>query len=441
MKTTTKKISDTKVELNVVLEAADLIAPRKRAIEELARELELPGFRKGNVPFSVAEQKLSSNAVAEKAIDNAIHMTLEPACKSVKIQPIAIENVSVTKYIPDDIAEYTITAEILPDIKLGDYKKLKAKPEDANASDADVQEILDNIINAYAEKKVVKRAAENGDEVIIDFVGKKDGKAFKGGSAKDHHLLLGSRQFIPGFEEGIIGHSAGDKFDLELIFPVDYPEKTLAGQKTTFEVLLKQVSEVIKPAEDAELAKKCGNFKNMDELKADIRKNLETQNGYRVREKYCDDLVKELVEKSKVSAPEILIKDQLRLIKDDVMRNAATYGMTFEQFLESQKQTAEEWEKSARELAEARVKASLVLQVLANEAKIAATEEEVEAKLAELKDVYRKSKEALTNLKKPEVRRDLQNRLTIEKTMDYLIEVNGGNTKSASKSKTKESKK
>lgn len=438
MKTTTKKLSDTKVELKVTLEAADLTAPRKAAVAELAKVLEVPGFRKGNVPVSVAEQKLSPNAIADKTIDLAIHQTLESALQDSKLQPIAIEKVNVTKYIPDESAEYTAGVEILPEVKLGDYKKLKAKMEDTSASDKDVQEILDNIKDAYAEKKAVKRAAANSDEVIIDFVGKKDGKAFEGGSAKDHHLTLGSGQFIPGFEEGIVSHSAGDKFDLELTFPKEYPEKTLAGQKTVFEVLLKQVNEVVAPEENDDLAKKCGDFKNMDELKADIRKNLEVQNSHRAREKYCDALVKELVEKSKVTAPDILIQDQLRFIRDDVVRNAAAYGMTFEQFLESQKQTAEEWEKSARELAEARVKASLVLQILANEAKIAASEEEVEAKIAELKDVYKKSSEALASLKKPEVRRDLKNRLTIEKTMDYLIEVNGGKAK---ESKAKKSSK
>lgn len=440
MKTTTKKLSDTKVELKVTLEAADLTAPRKAAVAELAKVLEIPGFRKGNVPVSIAEQKLSPNAIAEKTIDLAVHQTLEAALQDSKLQPIAIEKVSVTKYIPDEGAEYTAGVEVLPEVKLGDYKKLKAKMEDTSASDQDVQEILDNIKDAYAEKKAVKRAAASGDEVIIDFVGKKDGEAFAGGSAKDHHLALGSGQFIPGFEEGIVGHSAGDKFELELTFPKDYPEKTLAGQKTVFEVLLKQVNEVTPPAEDDALAQKCGDFKNMDELKADIRKNLEAQNSYRAREKYCDALVKELVDKSKVAAPDILIQDQLRFIRDDVVRNAASYGMTFEQFLESQKQTAEEWEKSARELAEARVKASLVLQILAGEEKIAASEEEVEAKIAELKDVYKKSSEALANLKKPEVRRDLKNRLTIEKTMDYLIEVNSGKgsegPKKAAKAKT-----
>lgn len=424
MKTTTKNLSDTKVEVKVILDSADLKIAREKALVNLAKDVKLQGFRKGKAPASMVEKSLSPNDIASETIDVAVRTTMPAAFDQAKLSPIAIEKVNVTKYVPEESAEYTAQADILPDIKLGDYKKLKVKLEKTEASAADVQEIVDNIIDAYAEKKVTKKAAENGDEVIIDFVGKKDGVEFAGGSAKDHHLVLGSGQFIPGFEEGIIGHSAGDKFDLEVTFPKDYPEKILAGQKAIFETLVKQVNEVVKPKEDDELAKKCGNFKNMDELRADIKKNLEAQNEHRVSEKYRDDLVNELVKISKVSAPEILVNDQLRFIKDDLNRNATTHGMTFEQYLERTGQTAEDWEKQARELAEARVKASLVLQILAREEKIMASDEEVEAKIAELKDVYQKSKEALANLKKPEVRQDIKNRMIIDKTMDFLVAAN-----------------
>lgn len=437
MKTTTKNLSDTKVEVKVILDSADLKTAREKALVNLAKDVKLQGFRKGKAPASMIEKSLSPNDIASETIDVAVRTTMPAAFDQAKLAPIAIEKVNVTKYVPEESAEYTAQADILPDVKLGDYKKLKVKLEKTEASAADVQEIVDNIIDAYAEKKVAKKAAANGDEVIIDFVGKKDGVEFAGGSAKDHHLVLGSGQFIPGFEDGIVGHAAGDKFDLEVTFPKDYPEKTLAGQKAVFETLVKQVNEVVKPKEDDELAKKCGNFKNMDELRADIKKNLETQNEHRVSEKYRDDLVNELVKVSKVSAPEILINDQLRFIKDDLNRNAATHGMTFDQYLERTGQTAEDWEKQAHELAEARVKASLVLQILAREEKIMASDEEVEAKISELKDVYQKSKEALANLKKPEVRQDIKNRMIIDKTMDFLV---AANQPQATKTKAKAEK-
>lgn len=439
MKTTTKKISETKVELKVVLDADDLHKARTQAVARLAANVKVQGFRKGKAPASLVEKQISPNDIASETIDLAVRTTMGVAFDQQKIAPIAIEKVDVTKYVPDETAEYQAIAEVLPEVKLGDFKKLKAKMDKTEPTAAEVQEIVDNIIRAYAEKNVVKRAAQNGDEVIIDFVGKKDGEAFAGGTAKDHHLTLGSGEFIPGFEEGIIGHAAGDKFDLEVTFPQDYPEKSLAGQKAIFETLVKQVNEVVIPKADDELAKKCGNFETMADLKADIKKNLETQNRHRANEKYRDDLVKELVKGSKVAAPEILIQDQLRFINDDVSRNAASHGMTLEQYLERTGQTMEEWQKAAHELAEERVKASLVLQILAREQNITASPEEVDAKIAELRDLYKKSKEAMANLKKPEVRQDIRNRLIIDKTLDFLVSANESNTK-PDKSSTKTTK-
>ncbi len=439
MKTTTKKISETKVELKVVLDADDLHKARTQAVARLAANVKVQGFRKGKAPASLVEKQISPNDIASETIDLAVRTTMGVAFDQQKIAPIAIEKVDVTKYVPDETAEYQAIAEVLPEVKLGDFKKLKAKMDKTEPTAAEVQEIVDNIIRAYAEKNVVKRAAQNGDEVIIDFVGKKDGEAFAGGTAKDHHLTLGSGEFIPGFEEGIVGHAAGDKFDLEVTFPQDYPEKSLAGQKAIFETLVKQVNEVVVPKADDELAKKCGNFETMADLKADIKKNLETQNRHRANEKYRDDLVKELVKGSKVAAPEILIQDQLRFINDDVSRNAASHGMTLEQYLERTGQTMEEWQKAAHELAEERVKASLVLQILAREQNITASPEEVDAKIAELRDLYKKSKEAMANLKKPEVRQDIRNRLIIDKTLDFLVSANESNTK-PDKSSTKTTK-
>lgn len=426
MKTTTKKLSDTRVEVKVVLDAKDLQAAREKAVARLAANLKIQGFRKGKAPASLVEKNLAPNDITNETIDLAVRTTMPAAFDQAKHAPIAIENVNVVKYVPEESAEYVATAQVLPDVKLGDFKKLKAKMESIEASEADIQEILDNIVNSYAAKSVVQRPAADGDEVIIDFVGKKDSEVFPGGSAKDHHLVLGSGQFIPGFEAAIVGKSAGDKFDIKVTFPKDYAEKSLAGQPAVFETLLKQVNEVKKPAIDDELAKKCGAFQKLDQLKADIKSNLENQNRHRAIERYREDLVADLVKNSKVAAPDILINDQLRFIKDDVARNAASRGMTFEQYLSRIDRTPEDWEKEARSVAEARVKSSLVLQILAREQQISASEAEVEAKITELRDVYRRSKEAMANLKKPEVRQDIKNRLTIDKVLDFLVEQNGG---------------
>lgn len=424
MKTSLKKLSDTKVQITVTLDADDLKAARPLAIERLSADLALPGFRKGKVPASLVEQHLRANDIASMALDIAVRTSVPKAFNDTKQTAIMIPQVEVTKFVANESAEYTATADILPDIKLGDYKKLKVKKETVEVKDKDIDEILTNVANAYAEKKAVKRAAKMSDEVIIDFTGKKDGEPFRGGSAKDYHLELGSNSFIPGFEDGIVGHEVGDKFDLDLTFPKDYHNKDLAGEKVVFEVLLKQVNERIIPEYNDNFAKKCGPFKTMDELKADIKKNLEAQNEHKTSEKYKDDLVEELIKKSNIPAPEAMIKDQVRFIREDLERNAGAQGMKFEDFLKANNTTEEEWEKEASKVAEKRVQASLALQIIARDEKIEVADDLVSAKIAELKDVYGKSKEALENLKKPEVRQDIKNRMTIEKTLNYLVEQN-----------------
>ena len=375
MKTTVKKLSDTKVEIKVTLDAKDLAPAREKAIEKLAKEVKVEGFRKGKVPADIAEKFIPENDLSAETIDLAIRLTVIQAFTDNKQSLIAMPQVDVLKYVPGEMAEYTATAEVLPEVKLCDYKNLKVKMEKATVSAKDVNDVLENIAKSYADKKAVKRAAKEGDEVIIDFVGKKDGEAFKGGTAKDYRLPLGSHTFIPGFEEGIIGHEPGDKFDLKLTFPKDYGMKDLAGAKTVFEVLLKQVNEVETAKLDDELAKKCGPFKTLDELKKDIEKNLAAQNEYRVTEKYKDDLIKAVVEKSKIPTPEILIKDQMRLIEDDITRNAASHGLSFDDYLVETGKTREDWEKEASAIAAERVKASLALQIIARDNKITVKDE------------------------------------------------------------------
>lgn len=424
MKTDVKNLSDTKVEIKVTLDKNDLEEAQKVAVERLSKEVKIPGFRKGKVPADVAEKHLNPNDVAAQTIEIAVRRTVPLAFDQAKKTAIMIPNVEVTKYVPGESAEYKAVADILPDIKIGSYKNLKVKKEKVEVKEKDIKDILESIAKSYAEKVATKKKVEKGDEVIIDFVGKKDDKPFEGGTAKDYTLGIGSNTFIPGFEDGIIGHEPGDKFDLDLTFPKDYHSKELAGKKVVFEVLIKQVNEVKIPKFDEEFAKKCGPFKNMDELKADIKKNLEAQNNHKIEEKYKDDLVEALVKNSKVSAPEVMIQDQVRFIRDDITRNAASQGLSFEDYLKQTNQTEEEWEKEAKKVGEARVKASLVLQILARDNKIEAEDEIVDAKIAELKDVYQKSPEALKNLKDPRVRQDIKNRLTIEKVLEFLVDAN-----------------
>lgn len=424
MKVTTKKLSDTKVEVTVTLDQKDLQIAEEQAILRLSKEIKVQGFRPGKVPAEIAKKNINPNDLASTTADIAVRRTVPQAFEEAKNIPLIIPNVDIVKYVPGETLEYKAVADIVPEIKLGDYKNLKVKREEFKANQADIDDVLARVRNAYAEKQVVKREAKMDDEVVIDFEGSLDGEKFEGGAAKDFKLKLGSHQFIPGFEEGIVGHSAGDRFDLELTFPKDYHAEKLAGKKTVFNVLLKQVNEFVLPELNDEFAKKCGPFKTLEELKLDIENNLTEQNKVKSDEKFKDDLVNELIKKSKISAPEILVEDQIRIIKQDIEANANAQGLNFEDYLKQTGQTEEDWKKQIKELAETRVKASLALQMLAREEKIDVDNEIVDAKLNELREVYKKSKEALASLKDNNVRQDIKNRMVIEKTLNFLVKLN-----------------
>ena len=425
MKTKLKKLGGSRVELTATLDADDLKKAEDLAIEELAKEVRVEGFRKGKVPMEVAKKFIPENDLDAKTMDLSVRMTVVSAFEQEKQMPLLRPEISITKFVPGEMLEYVATVEVVPEVTLGDWKNLGVKRETAKIEEKDIKGVLDNIAKSFSEKKAIKRAAKFGDEVIIDFVGKKDGVAFPGGSADNYPLLLGSGNFIPGFEDGIVGHEPGDKFDLELTFPKDYGVEDLAGVKTVFGVLLKQVNEVTEPKIDDELAKKVGPFKDLKALKEDIKKNLAIQTEERLDNKFKDDLIKALVKKSKIGdIPEILVNDQMHGIRDNLERNAQSQGMSAEDYLKRGGETMESWEKQAKKVAEENVKASLCLQTLAVTEKVTVDDKLVEAKIAELKDVYRKSPEALKNLKDPAVKQDIKNRLTIEAAIDKLAKAN-----------------
>lgn len=425
MKTKLKKLGGSRVELTATLDADDLKKAEDLAVEELAKEVRVEGFRKGKVPMEVAKKFIPENDLDAKTMDLSVRMTVVSAFEQEKQMPLLRPEISITKFVPGEMLEYVATVEVVPEVTLGDWKNLGVKRETAKIEEKDIKGVLDNIAKSFSEKKAIKRAAKLGDEVIIDFVGKKDGVAFPGGSADNYPLLLGSGNFIPGFEDGIVGHEPGDKFDLELTFPKDYGVEDLAGVKTVFGVLLKQVNEVTEPKIDDELAKKVGPFKDLKALKEDIKKNLAIQTEERLDNKFKDDLIKALVKKSKIGdIPEILVNDQMHGIRDNLERNAQSQGMSAEDYLKRGGETMESWEKQAKKVAEENVKASLCLQTLAVTEKVTVDDKLVEAKIAELKDVYRKSPEALKNLKDPAVKQDIKNRLTIEAAIDKLAKAN-----------------
>ena len=426
MKTTVKKLSDTKVCLTITLGADELNAAEQVALTKMARDLKVPGFRKGKVPVSVAAKHVNPMALQEQVLDNALSKAVAEAFMNEKLQALERPSVEVKKFVPNQEVEFTAEATVVPPVKLGDYKKLKAKPRAVKVEAKDVDEIIERMQQNFVDKTEVKRAAKDGDEAIIDFVGKKDGVAFDGGSAKDFALKLGGGQFIPGFEEGVVGHKAGETFDLELEFPKDYHAENLAGAKVVFSVTLHKVNELKLPELNDEFAAKCGPFTDVKELKADIKREITAQKERDAKEKLKDELVAELADSSKVALPELLIDDQLRSIEQDLMQNLSYRGLTMDSYLKTQgfKDKADWQKKEARPAAEKRVKAGLVLAELSKELGVEVSHEELDRQISTFKQQYGKDAKLAARFDDPNVHRDIANRMITDKTIDKLVELN-----------------
>lgn len=426
MKTTVKNISDTKVKLTIILDAEELAIAEQVAATKLSKDLEVPGFRKGKVPIKVALKNLDPNRLHEQAANDAISKAVATAFVDKDLQPLDRPEVDVKKFVPGESLEFTAEVEVLPKVELGDYKKLKATPEKVTISDKDVDDIIERIRTNLAEHKEVKRAAKNGDEVTIDFTGKHDGKEFTGGSSKDYPLVLGSKQFIAGFEEGIVGHKVGDSFDLKLRFPTDYHEKTLKGQEVVFTVKLNTIKEVVLPEIDDKFAAKVGPFKTVSDMKSNIKHELMKQREQEVQEKLKDQLITQLVSVSKVPVPEVLLADQSKSIEQDFINSLAYQGLSLDNYLETHSfKSKEDWEKSeVRDVAKKRVQAGLVLAELSKVEKIEVSASELESRINLYRQQYGRNPEAAKRFEEPSVRQNIENRIVSEKTADRLVELN-----------------
>jgi len=426
MNTTVTHLSDTRVRVSITLGSDELNAAEQVALKKLSKTVKVPGFRKGHVPLEMVAKHVDPNALGQETLENALSRAVAESFMEKKLQALERPEVDVKKFVPGETLEFTAEADVLPEVKLGDYKKLKRKKSDIKVESKDVDEVIERIRTSMAEKKESKKPAESGDETTIDFVGKIDGEPFDGGTANDYPLTLGSNSFIPGFEEALIGHKTGEKFDVPLAFPDDYHAKQLAGQKVVFEVTIQKVNKIVQPELNDEFAAKAGPFTSFEELRVDIEREIAAQKEREASDEAKDDLVKQLVEKSKVSVPAVLREDQIRSLEQDLSQNLMYRGQTIEQYFEEKGfADRDAWVKAeAEEAADNRIKAGLVLAELSKELKIEASADELAAHLNQYRTQYANNPEMAKRFDEPEIQREVANRLITEKTVDELLKLN-----------------
>lgn len=426
MKSKITKLSDTRIKATITVGKEELEKAEAIALARLAKDVKADGFRKGKAPAHVVKKSVSPAALSDEVLNTAINTAVVETFIKEDIQVIQRPEVEVAKFVPGQELEFSAESDVVPPIKLGDYKKLGAKKPAVKVEAKEVDEVVERLRQGFATKEKIDRAAEDKDEVVIDFVGKKDDVAFEGGTAEDYSLTLGSNSFIPGFEEAVVGHKAGDKFDIKVSFPKDYHVDELKGQPVVFETTLKEVRGVKLPELNDELAAKAGDFTSLKDLKDDIKREITANKERQAENDYQDELVKKLIESSDVTAPASLVDDQMQSIEQDVMQNLTYQNITLDQYVASQKfNDVDEWrEKELRKSAEMRVKSGLVLAELTKQEKVTATEEEIDAQIEVYKTQYGKTPEIEKQFANPDVRRDVANRVVTEKAIKKLQELN-----------------
>ena len=363
MHVTRKDISETKVLLTVTASEAVLADYKTALLEKLAADVKVQGFRDGKAPLNVVEKNIDPQKLQAEFVEEAINQLYIAAVREEKLRPIDNPQVSLKKFVPYTDIEFEAEVEVLGPIKVADYKKIKKAVPTVTVTAKDVDDVIKSLQERMAEGTDVERAAKNGDRVIIDFTGvDAKGKSISGADGKDYPLLLGSDNFIPGFEKNLIGLKAGAEKTFDLDFPKDYGVKALADSKVTFTVTVRKVQEQALPTVDDSFAAKAGPFKTVQELKDSIKQELTRERETKAVQDLEGELIKEISEKSTLSVPEVLVSEQVQRLLAELRQNLTYRGVTYQEFLEREGTTDEAYHKEVlRPEAEQRVRAGLVL--------------------------------------------------------------------------------
>ena len=397
MQPTVSELPGSRVKVEVEVAAADVERAVNRAARALAREMRMPGFRKGKAPPSLVIQRLGFAAVLEEAIREALPEWYEQALLATGIAPVGDPSVEVVS-TPEAEAEplaFEFEIGVRPKAELGEYRGLEVGRAEPEAPEEIVEREIERIRGGFAKLEPVERAAAEGDALLIDFEGLVDGQAFEGGTASDYLLELGGNQLIEGFEEQLAGASAGDSRQVEVSFPEDYRAEQLAGKEAVFEVEVKEVREKVLPELDDDFASEASEFDTAEELRADIARRLAEVVGERIEQDFRLAAVDAAAEQATVELPDELATARATERWERVERQLAGRGMSPEAYLQVQGKTREETIEESKPEAEAELRREAVLAAIAEAEGIEVTEEELVEALAHTAEHERTTPEKL----------------------------------------------
>jgi trigger factor len=380
MQTTVKELPNSKVEVQVEVPASDVEKATSRAARAMAKEMRLPGFRAGKAPPSLVIQRLGFGMVLQEAIRDALPEWYERAVLDARVSPIGDPDIEMVS-APEDEGqplEFKFEVGVRPAAELGDYKGLEVGKEEKEVPDEIVDTEVERIREGFARLEPVDRPAAEGDSLLIDFEGFVDGSAFQGGAAEDYLLALGSGQFIPGFEDQLVGAKAGEERDVNVTFPEEYGQaEQLAGKEAVFKVKVKEVREKVLPELDDDFASDASEFDTLEELRADIREKVGTALGSRAEEDFRIAAIDAAVDQATVAVTEELATARATERWERMERQLAQRGMDPNAFLQMQGKTRDELIEETKADAEKELRREAVVMAIADAEGIEVSDEEM----------------------------------------------------------------
>ena len=412
------QIETNKYELEIEVSPEVFEEAVQKAYLKNKSKINIPGFRPGKAPRKMIETQYGEGVFYEEAVNSIYGETIEEAVKEAELTLVAAPDVEVTDVGKDIGVKFKAVCITKPVVKVGDCKGIKVT-KNVNAVTDDM---VDHEIGHMRERQarsisVDDRPAQNGDDVIIDFDGYKDGKPFDGGKAEKYDLKLGSGQFIPGFEDQIVGHSVGDEFDVNVTFPEDYQAKELAGAPAVFKIKLHEIRKTEVPELDDDFVKDTTDFESVDELKADVRKHLEEHAEEHANADVEGAIMDAVIGKLEGEIPEVMYENKVNEMIDELSHRLSHQGIQLDMYLQFTNMTMDGLRETYREQAEKQVKLRLALEQYAVDEKIEVTDEELEEEYKKIGEQYQMPVETVKQYIHDD---DLRQDIAVGKAVDQI---------------------
>ncbi len=424
MESNWEKIDQNKVKLSIEVDKDRVEEALSEAYKKVVKKVELPGFRKGRVPRKILETKFGPEVLYEDALEILVPEAYSNAVEEHSLEPIDQPEIDIDQIEKGEALKFNATVEVKPEVTLGDYKGVEVEKEKVEITEEEVEHELKNLQEKHAEFEASEEGeAENGDRLVIDFEGYVDGEPIEGGSAENHNLELGGNQFIPGFEEQLLGAKQGEEREVKVTFPEDYQQEDLKGKEATFNVTVKELKKKHLLPLDDEFAKDVSEFDTLDELKEDIRNKLEKNAKDTAEQQMKEQLVGKIVEDIELDIPQPMIEQELDTMMREFEQNLSYQGIDMASYYQLTNMDENSLKEQFRESAGNRVKRNLVLEAIMKEEDIQAAEEEVDEEIQNIAESTKQEPEQIKKFLEMQGNMDgLKKEIALRKTIDFLVD-------------------